>query len=698
MRYTLLVVLLGLGACSKRAPAPVVVDAAPVVKTRLDAGPIARSSLPDDACEGCHPEEVDAFRETGMGRSLAPIAAADRIEDYADVEIRHEATGLVYRTWRDEAGRVWQEERFPETGFVRRVEATHVIGSGNHTRSYLGEIDGGVVQLPLTWYGQRKVWDLSPGYDAVDQPRMSRAVEPPCLFCHNDLTPARDDRINAYARPLAHGISCVRCHGDARAHVEAEEAGREGGAIYNPARDTSERQLQLCQGCHLQGDIAILHAGRRWDRHDIGTPLNEYVSVFVAAGADADAFSIASHGQRLARSRCAKESAARMRCTTCHNPHRTATRAGYREACVGCHPGEACGDARGHDPKGDCAGCHMRRGTTSDVPHATFTDHYIRARPRAGQPRPVSTALRDAIAGARTEGPAAQVRLGLAHPEVWAREGRAAHLPLAAETLSAALKRDPRRGDAWSALARVRRALGDVRGAAQAMEEAVRRGDADPRFPEDRAAVLAAARRHGEALAVLEAATPTAARLTAAARAAAAAGDAGRAGALLRRAARLAPSDAGILEEQARLALARRDVSRARDALRGALRLDPLLKTAAMRLASLDLGAGDVVSAEALASRVLRLDPRAGAALLIRGQARVARRAGAEALADLDAALQILPAHPVVTVARAAALGLVGRVEEGRRALARASNGLPAGHPAMTEALRILKSASVTPR
>jgi predicted CXXCH cytochrome family protein len=104
-----------------------------------------------------------------------------------------------------------------------------------------------------------------------------------------------------------------------------------------------------------------------------------------------------------------------MTCATCHDPHRAAAELSvdhYRQRCVQCH-GEVeglvaapdAGDERGRRPEavatalctrpdaatpaeavtGDCAGCHMRRGGTSDVPHVSFTDHWIRRDP--GPPR-----------------------------------------------------------------------------------------------------------------------------------------------------------------------------------------------------------------------------------------------------------------------------------------------------------------------
>jgi len=109
---------------------------------------------------------------------------------------------------------------------------------------------------------------------------------------------------------------------------------------------------------------------------------------------DPDWVGIDSHPIRLARSACFKESA--MTCTTCHDPHTPAdafTDADYNQTCQSCHqqPSEQtlCARPEATTPaiatSGNCVSCHMQRGGTSDVPHVTFTDHWIRTDP--GPPR-----------------------------------------------------------------------------------------------------------------------------------------------------------------------------------------------------------------------------------------------------------------------------------------------------------------------
>ena len=240
--------------------------------------PIGPKSPGPEVCADCHPDVVEGFLKTGMGRSLYAVKGAQRIENFAKSKatIKHPETGVLYRAFVDEDGRFFQEESLPETGYRRVVEASHIIGSGNHTRSYLGTVDGELVELPLTWYSERGMWDMSPGYERANHQRFSRPVKPICLFCHNDPTPTATHKLAMYERPLAEGISCARCHGEGSGHVAAMSgtAAPSGPSdkILNPKKATKEKQLQICQQCHLAGKHASYSAIRRGPTTIPGSP------------------------------------------------------------------------------------------------------------------------------------------------------------------------------------------------------------------------------------------------------------------------------------------------------------------------------------------------------------------------------------------------------------------------------------------
>ncbi|MEZ4472975.1 MAG: hypothetical protein R3F60_19760 [bacterium] len=385
-RNLLFLLVICLGACARTADPGPAAPAAPAT-----AAP-ARAEPGDEVCADCHPDEVEAFRATGMGRSMAPVADAPVIEAGGPVEVAHPVSGFRYTVYRDEAGRLWQEERLiADPTRVRRLEARYVIGSGNHGRSYAGLRDGTLVELPLTWYSRRNLWDLSPGYDRRDQWRFERPVKPACLFCHNGLTPQIPGTVASYREPLAHGIRlralprrrggpCGRAPGACGWGDAAVPAGQADPTIFNPGREPPARQLQVCQQCHLQGQATVLHAGQRWDTYDPREPLADYFSVYREAGEGGQKFTVASHGHRLKLSACARDP--RLACTTCHDPHTTPSVARSRAACLSCHStGATCPDPAAADAAQACARCHMPAGGPADVPHVHFTDHFIRRRP-----------------------------------------------------------------------------------------------------------------------------------------------------------------------------------------------------------------------------------------------------------------------------------------------------------------------------
>jgi tetratricopeptide (TPR) repeat protein len=82
-----------------------------------------------------------------------------------------------------------------------------------------------------------------------------------------------------------------------------------------------------------------------------------------------------------------------MTCTTCHDPHTSSLEkdaAWWDGKCLQCHDRTACTETKAHrDAAGDhCTPCHMRSGTTSNVPLVAVTDHWIQKRPPPIKPGP----------------------------------------------------------------------------------------------------------------------------------------------------------------------------------------------------------------------------------------------------------------------------------------------------------------------
>ncbi|MCB9548505.1 MAG: tetratricopeptide repeat protein [Myxococcales bacterium] len=664
--------IIPLAACTGREPPPAAPAPAPGA-TPPPADPAAANTT----CEDCHPEEAARFRATGMGRSLAPVADAPAIERFDAATVDHPTSGFRYRALRDAEGRLWQEEQLlADPTRVRRIEARWILGSGNHARTYLGLLDGSLVELPLTWYSRRGAWDLSPGYDRPDQWRLERPITPPCLFCHNGLTPALPGTQAGYALPLAAGIGCDRCHGDGTAHAAARQAGTGPApgapdpSIFNPGREPADRQLQVCQQCHLQGEVAVLHAGQRWDRYDPRAPLASFVAQFRRGGSAR--FTVASHGHRLRLSACAQDP--RLTCTTCHNPHEDATPATHRAACLSCHTAtRPCPDPAAATES--CAGCHMAAGGPADVPHVRFTDHFIRRRPTAdadpgaGVP---TTALVDLVAGADEGGPGGRLRAALAQSQLWLQKRLADHLPIAQAALEAVIAAGPQPdlGSAHAALGRIYAFQGRHAEALAAFARVGTPGFEDAaRLPDDVAASQVALGRLPAALATLEAADrqqPTVARQVERGRLLRRLGRLPEARAVLEKVIESTTYDPSALAELAGVAFQQGDAAEASRHVAAALARDGAYPPALLVAAQLELRAGRPGAARPLLDVLVQRDPRAQPAFGLRAQVHEALGQPAAALADYEQASRLGPTPPDVALSAARLALTLGRRDVAR--------------------------------
>ncbi len=696
----------GIAACGPPAPG--------------QAADAAWTTVGDAACASCHADIAATYARSGMGRAVSRFTLADAPERF-DASGRsptvcapddgHPGGGYCYEAF-VRGDTLFQRETHPaEPGFERVYAASHVVGSGNATRSYLmtagqtndGSAGGGfVTEMPLTWYVERELWDLSPGYTAGNQ-RFERPITHECLTCH-DAAPGHETSQNFYTDiPL--GISCERCHGPGSAHVAAFEAGGDPAEtlIVNPANLSTALQLDVCQQCHLTGET-VFKPGEDPATYRPGRPLSAHRAVFVSQESlgDPEAFGIASHAERLAQSSCFEASLgtpAAMTCTTCHDPHVAQAELpadAYSAACRSCHT-PAAGQAAaapvpGRGPlcdrpgattpalalSGDCASCHMRRAGTSDIPHVSFTDHWIRKNPppaRAGGPTEtaetqttpftlVNVVLRESELERQhteTDPAVADAEAGIATFNVYDKGVRLpAYLPIAARLLRRGIAGGADRTDARIALGRTLAAMDSLPAAVAVLAEAVARDSSDAYA----ALWLGVARLDS--------------------------GDAPGAAAPLRRAVRLAPR---LTEARLKLAEALAGAERyaeAADALAVALTADPVRHAGAWNdLGYYRLQSGALPAATAALRRAVALDPRLQLARTNLGTALLAAGDLPAAAAQLEAALRLDPA----AVAALGNLGVVrqrqGRPDEARRLFERVL-ALEPGSPQAAAALAAL--------
>jgi predicted CXXCH cytochrome family protein len=366
----------------------------------LNTGPAARY-VGSETCRTCHAGRHSSFRHTGMGRSLALV---DVEREPPDAAFDHPLSKRRYRVYRKDR-QLWHRETLltegPDEVLLSEYPVRYVVGSGRHARTYLVEVDGFLVESPVTWYPSLKAWGVSPGYDKPEQLGFARAVGEGCLFCHaGQSEPVGQSLHRMRLGELA--LGCERCHGPGSLHVERQAGTRPAArgrtsaddTIVNPARLSRDLAEAVCQQCHLNAVAGVPARGRKLADFRPGLPLQDFWHVYTREGVD-ETMKVTGHVEQMHQSRCYQGSQT-LTCVTCHSPHaepapeqRTAY---YRSVCLDCHKPERCTvDVRRRQkesPDNDCVHCHMPRSGT-DIPHLAFTHHRIGIHdrpPAAGQP------------------------------------------------------------------------------------------------------------------------------------------------------------------------------------------------------------------------------------------------------------------------------------------------------------------------
>lgn len=359
----------------------------PFLNTREDV-----SYIGSEQCIDCHRDEAVAYRQTGMGQSLARL---DLENEPPDGTVEHPASGRTYIVHRRDNEMRHQELLAASTNAATTSDSTiladhsigWVIGSGRHSRSYLLEIDGFLVESPVTWYSKRQAWGMSPGYDHPLQQGFARAVDEGCLFCHAGRAEAVEGSTH---RMQIHEswIGCERCHGPGSLHADRHTADSPPSDADIDVTIVNQRHLvrglseSICAQCHLRSAATVIGRHRQRDSFRPGLPLEVFRADYRVTGAGDNGMTVVGHVDQLRQSQCWQQS--QLTCTTCHNPHAFPEEQDrpvyYRAVCLNCHEVDACSvDPQVREkrsPENSCVECHMP-GADTEIPHLAFTHHRI---------------------------------------------------------------------------------------------------------------------------------------------------------------------------------------------------------------------------------------------------------------------------------------------------------------------------------
>lgn len=340
-------------------------------QSKGEAGPQPEASkqfVGNEACAKCHASIYNSYEKTPMAH-----ASGIATDNLIPTDFTHKKSGVHYRIY-SEAGHVWLTFDRKGDDLHGKRELLYYIGSGRRGLTYLFADDGFVFESPINWYGDRRVWDMTPAYQDAAEAPLNLPAHTSCLHCHvSGMRPPIDGTENRYAMPLLRhaGVSCERCHGSGTAHLQ-------GGAIINPAKLSPDRRDAICMQCHMEGRVSVERAGRHIYNFQPGDALSDFVRYYVLAGSPANLGAV-SQVEALAQSTCKKMSGDKMSCTSCHDPHYSPSaqeRVEYfRGKCLACHGAEF--GARHHAKQRDCTACHMPELPSKDVAHTEVTDHRI---------------------------------------------------------------------------------------------------------------------------------------------------------------------------------------------------------------------------------------------------------------------------------------------------------------------------------
>jgi tetratricopeptide (TPR) repeat protein len=334
------------------------------------------------SCQPCHEQIYASYMKHSMARTgLRAVASLDqkwlaRIFD-AGTAVKHEKSGFTYRPYRKGTTYFVEEMLLDADGGALaswQEPVTHLLSAGSYGLALYSRRADRLIHIPIDYYAKAARWDLDP-MAFGGNPRLSNALGPFCASCHTD------DPAQRFVDPLPQGIGCERCHGPSKQHIDSLAV----TDTVNPAKLPAKRQLDICTQCH-QSTNPILRAGKDHFGFPVGTQLDSFRVSFVGEPPEADRMKLLVHSERLVRSACWQKASDKLTCTTCHDPHVSSlekTDAWWDGKCGGCHKPDACTDTKEHrDAVGDhCWKCHMRQGSTGDVPLVTITDHWIQTRP-----------------------------------------------------------------------------------------------------------------------------------------------------------------------------------------------------------------------------------------------------------------------------------------------------------------------------
>lgn len=218
-----------------------------------------------------------------------------------------------------------------------------------------------LLQLPLTYLSNEKIWTNSPGFP-IDHPYFNRPVVSRCMECHTAFALAGEQRDGNLLRTkqvynpasVVYGIDCERCHGPGAEHAKFQQQNptvKEAKFITSIKSLNRQQQLDLCGSCHSGDPVKI----KSIFSFKPGDTLSRYYMFFNGATVEPDVHGMQS--QLLQLSKCFRQS--QMTCITCHQPHQSQQNVqAFISQCTACHQ-QVKHTVNVNAAGNNCITCHM---------------------------------------------------------------------------------------------------------------------------------------------------------------------------------------------------------------------------------------------------------------------------------------------------------------------------------------------------
>ena len=307
-------------------------------------------------CASCHPKEASSQVLTGMSRTLDTGQQAEILKSHSNLTFQQK--GFDYAIERKGDQSLYHVTHGQE---AVAIPIAWAFGLGAAGQTYLLNRNGVWYESRVSFYKDTRNLDLTVGArpdaprnmeEAIGRELTTKGAEE-CFHCHSTNALVKG---KLHIESLTPGIQCQRCHENTDEH--SASFGSSGAPKVTPRHLgalSTEEVSDFCGQCH-----------RTWAQ--------------IASQGPHNISNVRFQPYRLANSKCYDATDARIRCTTCHNPHADAVQplGNYDNRCRACHAGGA--DAKAKlckVGKTGCASCHMPKIEIREA-HNKFTDHWIR--------------------------------------------------------------------------------------------------------------------------------------------------------------------------------------------------------------------------------------------------------------------------------------------------------------------------------